>query len=545
MVRIFAGISFVALLSSGAFGQSAAALPKFDIADVHVSPRSEWVKKPVNNIGGGFLSAGRYELRRATMLELIKTAYSVDAEKVYGGPSWLDYDRYEVVAKTEPGTRPEDLRRMLQSLLEDRFNLVVKMDTRPMPAYVLSTGKEKPKLKPAAGSDSSGCQNLRPPVPRTTTIQCRGVTMEAFVAELRRRADPASRNIPVVDSTALEGAWDFDLQYGTAVTAIATGITRQEGDTITQAVEKQLGLTLELSRTPQQVLVVESVNEQPSANPRGVSAALPPPPPPEFEVASLRPCESTAGGNGFRFEPGGRLTMTCMPLLNLLNRAFGVNPQSQQVAGVPKWLAADSQADYVSGVAKAPARAVPDGATTAQTQGIFNAMLRALLIERFKLAFHYEDRPMDAYTLVAAKPKLTKADPSNRTGCARRNGPGVTPGLVCQNITMAQFAEQIQAYDTGILYPVLDGTGLEGAWDFTINYNALATLAAGMVQAAAESRARAGVNPAGPAAEPEEPSGAISFADGIEKQLGLKLEKHKRPEPVLLIDHIEEKPTDN
>src|SRR5580700_2406434 len=229
MSRVFAGISFAALLSGAALGQATAT---FDIADVHVSPRGEWVKKPANNLQGGFLTGDRYELRRATMLDLIKTAYSIEADKVYGGPSWLDYDRFEVIAKAPPATRPDDLKRMLQSLLADRFKLAVKMDTRPMPAYVLSLGKDKPKLKPAVGSDSSGCQNVRPPpAPRTIGLQCRGVTMEALAAELRRRADAASRNIPVVDSTGLEGAWDFDLQYGAAVTAIATGITTQEGDT--------------------------------------------------------------------------------------------------------------------------------------------------------------------------------------------------------------------------------------------------------------------------------------------------------------------------
>jgi uncharacterized protein (TIGR03435 family) len=237
--------------------------------------------------------------------------------------------------------------------------------------------------------------------------------------------------------------------------------------------------------------------------------------------------------------------MTCMPLLTVMNRAFGVNPQSPQVAGVPKWLAADSQSDYLSLVAKAPAGSVPDGVAAAQTQETLNLMLRALLIDRYKLAFHYEDRQMDAYTLVAVKPKLTKANPENRTGCTRLNGPGVTPGLACQNITMAQFAEQIPVYDTDILYPVLDGTGLEGAWDFTINYNALANLAPLLAQVAAEARARAGVDAPAPSAEPSAPSGSVSFADAVEKQLGLKLEKRKRPEPVLVIDHIEQKPTDN
>jgi uncharacterized protein (TIGR03435 family) len=550
MMRVFANVSLICFLSGAAFGQAAttktpAATPAFDIADVHVSPRTDWLKKPANNMQGGYLLAGRYELHRATMLDLIKTAYPIDPDKVYGGPSWLDYDRFEVAAKAPAGTRPEDLKLMLQSLLAARFKLVVKMDTRPLPAYVLSVGTGKPKMKPADGSGSSGCQSVRGAEPRTTNVQCRGVTMEAFAAELRRRADPASRNIPVVDSTGLEGAWDFDLQYGATVIALNTGITTQEGGGITEAVDKQLGLTLELSKAPQPVVVVESVNEQPAANPPGVSTALPPLPPPEFEVASIRPCDGTGGGLAPRFEPGGRVTANCFPLLTLINRVFNVNPSSQQVAGVPKWLAADSNENYLSLVAKAPAGSVPDAVNTAQPQDILNAMLRALLIDRYKLAFHYEDRPVDAYTLVAAKPKLAKANPENRTGCARRNGAGVTPGLACQNVTMAQFAEQIQAYDTSILYPVLDETGIEGAWDFTLSYNPLANAAGLLAQAAAEARARAGVDAPAPSAEPSAPSGSVTFADALEKQLGLKLEKHKRPEPVLVIDHMEQKPTDN
>jgi uncharacterized protein (TIGR03435 family) len=70
------------------------------------SPRAEWVKKAANNLQGGFVNGGRYELRRATMLDLIRAAYSVDAEKIYGGPSWLDYDRFEIEANVAPGTRP-------------------------------------------------------------------------------------------------------------------------------------------------------------------------------------------------------------------------------------------------------------------------------------------------------------------------------------------------------------------------------------------------------------------------------------------------------
>jgi uncharacterized protein (TIGR03435 family) len=101
---------------------------------------------------------------------------------------------------------------------------------------------------------------------------------------------------------------------------------------------------------------------------------------------------------------------------------------------------------------------------------------------------------------------------------------------------MEQFAEQIQAYDSDVQYPVQDGTGITGAWDFTINYDAMAGLNARFPQFRAA--------PVTPEGEASEPTGSVSFSNAIEK-LGLKLEAHKRPEPVLVIDHIEEKPTEN
>jgi len=190
--------------------------------------------------------------------------------------------------------------------------------------------------------------------------------------------------------------------------------------------------------------------------------------------------------------------------------------------------------------AKAPADALPSGVSVAQQQQILNEMMLGLIEERFGLKFHWEQRPMDALTLVAVKPKLTKADPESRTACTRQNPPGAASlRLVCQNITMTQFAEQIRGYDPQIFHPVLDGTGIEGAWDFTLNYNLVLPLPPVLLAA------RAAATPGGAPADAADPGGAISFVQAIERQLGLKLETHKRPEPVLVIDHIEEKPTEN
>src|SRR5664279_4267930 len=94
-MRAFACVCVVAILSIGAFGQTSEATAKFEVADIHTSPRSPQVV-----LQGPFFSTSRYEIRFATMLDLIRMAYDVDPEKVSGGPSWLEMDRFDVFAKT-------------------------------------------------------------------------------------------------------------------------------------------------------------------------------------------------------------------------------------------------------------------------------------------------------------------------------------------------------------------------------------------------------------------------------------------------------------
>ena len=165
MMRAFARISFVALLSGGAFGQFTPTKPAFQIADIHVSPHAS---NPI--MQGGVLRAGRYELRQATMLDLIKTAYGVGPNMVVGGPSWLESDRFDVIAKAPPATSAETANLMLQELLTDRFKLVVHKDMKPMPRFVLTVGQGKPKLKEADGSGEPGCQFQPPASPSPDTI---------------------------------------------------------------------------------------------------------------------------------------------------------------------------------------------------------------------------------------------------------------------------------------------------------------------------------------------------------------------------------------
>src|SRR5262249_43628234 len=170
-------------------------------------------------------------------------------------------------------------------------------------------------------------------------------------------------------------------------------------------------------------------------------------------------------------------------------------------------------------------------------------MMQALLTEQFKMKTHYEDRPVTAYTLVAAKPKLKRADPSTRTGCKSTNSAATgfilsgtslpTTQVTCQNITLTQFADQLQTIALSyIRYPVVDATGLDGPWDFSFTFTSInPTQLVGL---------RAALPPAGAPAAPgaSDPVGGTSVFDALEKQLGLKLQAAKPSYPIFVIAPI-------
>jgi len=281
-------------------------------------------------------------------------------------------------------------------------------------------------------------------------------------------------------------------------------------------------------------MVVDSVNQKPSANPPGTADVLPVvPPPTEFEVASVKPSEG--GGRGAMFRPmtGGRFTATGLPMRILLMQAFNANGESP--VGIPSWV--DSERYDI--VAKAPGDAP---ATQGVDMEVLAPMLRSLLVERFGLKYHTEDRQVTAYALTGGKPKMKPADPASRAFCKDKPAPPGSPPatriLNCQNVTMAQFAERLQFMSPELTWPVADATGLEGAWDFTLTFS----MSFGMPMMA---RGGGDSGPgAGPAAPPD-PTGGLTVFEAIEKQLGLKLEKQKRTAPLIVIDRLEQKPTEN
>jgi uncharacterized protein (TIGR03435 family) len=548
MLRAFTALICLELLSAEASGQTTETKPAFEIADVHVSPpaRNPYMRGPM-------LRGGRYEIHVATMVDLIRTAWGIDASRVVGGPNWLEDDTFDVIAKAPAGTTPETAKPMLRSLLADRFQLAVHNDTRPVLAYALRAGKRQ-QMKEAGGSGDTGCKFTPPtppgpggppPAPPLFSYACANMTMAAFAEALHTTIFLAPQYLNervVVDETELKGAWDFDFKF---TPRGMIGPTGPLPGTITlfDALER-LGLRLDPVEVPLPVIVVDSVNQKPTPNPPKVEEVLHmAPPPTEFEVAELKPTSPDFRGMRLQIQPGGRVNIAGLPLKFLVEQAWDVSDDT--LAGAPKWM----ETDRYDIIAKADA----DGPQL--DIDVLWSLLRALLVERFKMVVHTEERPATAYTLVAAKPKMKKADAATRTKC--KEGPGTdgkdprdkTPVLsrlvTCQGITMAQFADKLRTLASGYIHtPVLDATGLEGGYDFTLSFSP-----AGMAQMAGRGGRGGEPGPFTPSADPSaavsDPNGAITLSEAVEKQLGLKLEAQKRPVPVLVIDHIEQKPIEN
>src|SRR5262245_57678252 len=104
MMRVLASVSLAVVLSFSVFGQTPEKTQTFELADVHVSPPQTGFAQLAQMSGGAAPRNGRFEIRNATMLDLVRTAYSVEPEKVVGGPTWLTSDRFDVIAKVASGT---------------------------------------------------------------------------------------------------------------------------------------------------------------------------------------------------------------------------------------------------------------------------------------------------------------------------------------------------------------------------------------------------------------------------------------------------------
>jgi uncharacterized protein (TIGR03435 family) len=256
-MRARLGSSLLIFSACGAFGQPAVS-PAFEVASVKM------------NAAGSGEGAGRgrevitpspagVTMKNVHLKSVVQWAYHLQAIQV-SGPSWLDDNRYDIVAKAAGETPGERQRVMMQTLLAQRFKLTFHRETKEMPAYVFTVAKGGHKLKP---SESEGEMEVKPSATGKMAAQFSRVTL----AQLSEMASSPLQGV-VVDQTGLKGSYDFTLDMAPF---IGGGDFRPTGieDVITmiiQAVNEQLGIKIEQKKVPAELLIVDHAEKVPVEN---------------------------------------------------------------------------------------------------------------------------------------------------------------------------------------------------------------------------------------------------------------------------------------
>lgn len=226
---------------------------------------------------------GGISLVNMTLKDMILIAWRVQPFQISGGPSWLDSARYDVTAKPEA---PANLNPMLQSLLQDRFQLAFHRETKELPIYALVLARKQGKLGPGL-TESDSCTPPDPtkPAPRPklgepATLGCGGMIISARAltaasVPVGNLASSLSRLLGrmVVDKTGLTGKFNIQMEWSPdeaqGVQPAPVGPTAPTSDTaapsLFTALQEQLGLKLESQKGPVEILFVDRA-DKPSEN---------------------------------------------------------------------------------------------------------------------------------------------------------------------------------------------------------------------------------------------------------------------------------------
>jgi uncharacterized protein (TIGR03435 family) len=258
----------------------------FDVASVKRNTSGDWRKSIGPAPGGRFLATNQ------TLRELMPFAFGLPQMtaniRIVGGPKWIDSDRFDVVAKANGTPSPQEMGAMLRTLLKDRFKLSAHTETRELPIYTLvmakSDGAYGPGLRRSDVSEVDcaarrAAVRRREPVPppqpgkppvcgggRTVPGKITGVgwSMEQLVTSL---APFASR--VVLERTGLSGLFDFEIEWTPDQPPRQPPDDPEplridpNGPSLFTALQEQLGLKLQSTNGPVDVLVIDRA-EKPS-----------------------------------------------------------------------------------------------------------------------------------------------------------------------------------------------------------------------------------------------------------------------------------------
>ena len=240
--------------------------PTFEVASVK------------RNLSGSLSSSvsprpgGIYNATNTALSSFIQFAYSVEDYQLIGRPSWVQTDRFDIAARAGREVPTIELRQMVQSLLEDRFKLVTHREQREMSIYMLVLARSDGRL----GSGFQRVDDCKEAKSRGPEDSPSGARRSNGCGSLSLVASMASWTLgaPVVDKTGVSGLFDVFIYYspeglrqlgGTVLASPDRPLPDPSLPSYPAALQEQLGLKLESTRGPVDVLVIDSV-QQPTEN---------------------------------------------------------------------------------------------------------------------------------------------------------------------------------------------------------------------------------------------------------------------------------------
>lgn len=237
------------VMSAGLFcvvccAQTPASKPEFEAASL--TRNADSIVKAEPQAAAGF-SPGGVTMRNASVAELILAAYNIHDYQLTA-PGWMRADRYELTAKAAPGATTEQMRAMLQTLLEERFRMTVHRETKEFAVEALVVGRNAPKIGPR---EPEGTKKL--------AVHDGNLIFQNYtLADLAEYLSRTSQR-PIVDATGIEGRYDLavSMAEGGAVEVKQAMEQVMRDGTMAQVIGERLGLKLEARKTPQTAIVVD------------------------------------------------------------------------------------------------------------------------------------------------------------------------------------------------------------------------------------------------------------------------------------------------
>jgi uncharacterized protein (TIGR03435 family) len=302
--RTIAAAGLIGFASLSVFAQTAAETPRFEVASVRPVAAQQ---RFAGNMAGG---PGTNDPERMTftvpMIRLLMFAYGIPLGRTspvrrfgpfsdqIAGPAWIESEWYDINAKVPPGATQDQVNRMLQNLLAERFGLKLHHESREVSGYELVVSKNGSKLKPAADPKAvppaagttpgkmvldddhfpvlpqgvSGTQFSNVDDEGSMRVTGKNQSMFDLMLTIMTSLNDGKR---VVDKTGLTGNYDFKMNL-----AIDGGFRRPGlgprapddpvGPDIFSALDKDLGLKLQKTQIPIDVLVIDHLEKVPTDN---------------------------------------------------------------------------------------------------------------------------------------------------------------------------------------------------------------------------------------------------------------------------------------